>query len=131
MGTNASNKLFLRNKLILKSGREVELSLEKEENNSVVFSSFFNTLDPVTKRAKPVSIRFEFGEENQLKQEEATVSFECRGGIPRVPDQTPYSEIPIEGLNGTDSPLEMNELLELCSSTKLLYQKYLEKNNKT
>ena len=125
MSLNSSSKLlFWGSKLLLSSGREVELSAEKEENGAVVFLSFLNTLDPVSLKVKPLSVRFELEE-----KQEAIVSFECRGGTPggNNPSRVPLSEVPIEGINGGESSLTMPELFELYNSIKTLYEKYLER----
>ncbi len=113
-----SNKIFWGKKIVLSSGREIDLSADKEKENTISILAIANHLDPLHEITKPISIRCEWNN----KEEDPILSFECRGGAPRENRAVSESELPIEGLNGFNDKLRLSELNELFSKMLEIYK---------
>ena len=120
-----TKKFFIAKKLILSSGRELEVSSEVEADNSISILVLLNHLDIVQEITKPISFRFEWqNQDNNINNIcDPVVTIECRGGSPSGVRPVSESEIPIEGLNGFKDYLKMSEIQEIFKITQDIYLK--------
>lgn len=114
-----SKKFFWGKKYILSSGREVDLSCEEEKEGIISIFAILNHLDPVHEVTKPISIRLEWGNSGH----DPIISIECRGGAPGQGRPVTESEMPIEGLNGSNDQLKLSEFMEIIESMKSFSEK--------
>jgi len=122
-----AKKFFFGKKIILQSGREIDLSCEEEKENVISVLALFNHLDALQDITKPISIRFLWEQKTDKSNHDPIISIECRGGAPREDRQISESEIPIEGLNGFKEALKMSDLTELFQLVTEIYQKVSNK----
>lgn len=112
-------RLFWGQKILLSSGREIDISADIESNDSISVLCLLNHLDPIHKVTKPLSIRLEW----EPNDSDPIVSFECRGGCPKDHKHRTESEMPIEGINGTHEVLKLSEINEIIDQTNKIYLK--------
>lgn len=107
-------KIFFGHKVVLASGREVELNCDQESDEKVSMIAFFNHKDIIHNIVKPMSFRMEWILTSRAINNiiDPVVSIECRGGSP---GDRPVSEaeMPIDGLNGSELHLTLNEMIEI------------------
>ena len=119
-----TKKFFIAKKLVLSSGRELEVSSEAEADNSISILVLLNHLDIVQEITKPISFRFEWQDKNNINNTcDPVVTLECRGGSPSGVRPVSESEIPIEGLNGFKDYLKMSEIQEIFKIVQDIYLK--------
>ena len=114
-----SKKIFFGRKFVLSTGREVDLSCEEEADDVISLLVIFNHYDSLHEITKPVSIRAEW----PTADAGATLTLECRGGTPVGRRPVSESELPVEGLNGLDDPLQLAEFQELLNYLDQAHQK--------
>lgn len=119
-----SKRVFFGQKLVLSTGREVDIACDQESENAISLIAMLNHQDPIHKITKPLSIRFEWNTP-EGEDSDAIVSIECRGGAPHGTRPISESELPIDGLNGTELVLKLRELQEIQNKAQEIYKKVL------